>query len=174
MPNTAVVSVIDLELDDGIHVGTQGLMRAGRVLKQVRVASASCSDVSGATTPTLDRVMQGANNTLVLKFKGVNMSSHLVQGGGGRGFGQGMGSSGMMRMMPLVPGAVSPGIHRPPTKPEPQHRRLLDPQAGRNQHPAHLRGRRRQGKRHRHPGSYPGPPGARTPGTATGWPPIAT
>src|SRR5208282_3684892 len=30
VPNTAVVSVVDLELDDLIHVGTHGLIRAGR------------------------------------------------------------------------------------------------------------------------------------------------
>ena len=35
VPNTAVVSVIDLELDDGIHVGTQGLKRAGQRLARI-------------------------------------------------------------------------------------------------------------------------------------------
>ena len=35
VPNTAVVSVIDLELDDGIHVGTQGHKRAGQRLARV-------------------------------------------------------------------------------------------------------------------------------------------
>ena len=72
VPNTAVVSVIDLELDDGIHVGTQGLKRAGQRL--ARVALRELFGQLGATTPTLDRVTRGPNNTLVLKFKGVNMS----------------------------------------------------------------------------------------------------
>ena len=33
--DTAVVSVVDLELDDGIHVGTQGLKRAGQRLARI-------------------------------------------------------------------------------------------------------------------------------------------
>jgi sialate O-acetylesterase len=94
VPNTAVVSVIDLELDDGIHVGTQGLKRAGQRL--AKVALREQFGQLGATTPTLDRVTRGPNNTLVLKFKGVNMSTHLNPGGGGRGFGRGMSPSGMM------------------------------------------------------------------------------
>ena len=40
VPNTAVVSVIDLELDDGIHVGTQGLKRAGQRLARIAAARA--------------------------------------------------------------------------------------------------------------------------------------
>ena len=35
VPNTAVISVIDLELDDGIHVGTHGLKRLGHRLAQI-------------------------------------------------------------------------------------------------------------------------------------------
>jgi sialate O-acetylesterase len=104
VPNTAVVSVIDLELDDGIHVGTQGLKRAGQRL--ARVALREQFGQLGATTPTLDRVTRGANNTLVLRFKGVNMSSHLTRGGGGRGFGQGTFATGMAFS---GPGAPSPG-----------------------------------------------------------------
>ena len=57
VPNTAVVSVIDLELDDGIHVGTQGLKRAGQRL--ARIALRELFGQVGATTPTLDRVTQG-------------------------------------------------------------------------------------------------------------------
>jgi hypothetical protein len=68
--NTAVVSVIDLELDDLIHVGTQGLKRAGRRL--ARVAAHDLFGQSGGYTPTLDRVSRGPNNSLVVKFKGVN------------------------------------------------------------------------------------------------------
>ena len=96
MPNTAVVSVIDLELDDAIHVGTQGLKRAGQRL--ARVALRELFGQLGATTPTLDRVTRGPGNTLVLKFKGVNMSTEHPQGGvrGGRGMGSfGMTSGGI-------------------------------------------------------------------------------
>src|SRR5262249_10137440 len=50
VPNTAVVSVIDLELDDAIHVGTQGLKRAGQRL--ARVAARELFGQLGATTPT--------------------------------------------------------------------------------------------------------------------------
>ena len=49
VPNTAVVSVIDLELDDGIHVGTQGLKRAGQRL--ARIAQRELFGQVGATTP---------------------------------------------------------------------------------------------------------------------------
>src|SRR5262249_27187595 len=35
VPNTALISVIDLELDDAIHVGTQGLKRAGQRLARI-------------------------------------------------------------------------------------------------------------------------------------------
>jgi type 1 glutamine amidotransferase len=79
--NTAVVSVIDLELDDGIHVGTQGLKRAGQRL--ARIAQRELFGQVGATTPTLDRVTAGPNNTLVVKFKGVNMGAAGPSGMGG-------------------------------------------------------------------------------------------
>jgi sialate O-acetylesterase len=71
VPNTAVISVIDLELDDAIHVGTQGLKRAGHRL--ARMAERELFGQVGATTPTLDSVAKGPNNTLVVRFKGVNM-----------------------------------------------------------------------------------------------------
>lgn len=69
--NTAVVSAIDLELDDPIHVGTQGHKRLGRRLAQI--ALRELFGQIGASTPTFDKVMatQGA---LVVKFKGVNMN----------------------------------------------------------------------------------------------------
>ena len=73
VPNTAVVSVIDLELDDAIHVGTQGLKRAGHRL--ARIAQRELFGQLGGTTPTFDRVIRGANNTLVVKFKGVNLTA---------------------------------------------------------------------------------------------------
>ena len=93
VPNTAVVSVIDLELDDLIHVGTQGLKRAG--VRLARIAQRELFGQLGGTTPTYDRVIRGANNTLVVKFKGVN----LTPAGGGFGMGGfgmgGMGGGGM-------------------------------------------------------------------------------
>ena len=55
--DTAVISVIDLELDDGIHVGTQGLKRAGQRL--ARIAERELFGQVGATTPTFDRVSKG-------------------------------------------------------------------------------------------------------------------
>ena len=73
VPNTAVISVIDLELDDLIHVGTQGLKRAGQRL--ARIAQRELFGDVGATTPTLDRVTKGPHNSLVVRFKGVNMGS---------------------------------------------------------------------------------------------------
>ena len=80
VPNTAVVSVIDLELDDLIHVGTQGLKRTGpaagadrraRALRPGRRAPRRRSTASpaGRTTPC------------VVKFKGVNMRIGLRPGG---------------------------------------------------------------------------------------------
>ena len=103
VPNTAVVSVIDLELDDGIHVGTQGLKRAGQRL--ARIAQRELFGQIGATTPTFDRVSQGPHNTLVVKFKGVNMGSARPprMGGGGMMAGQMMGSGGMW----MSPGEMS-------------------------------------------------------------------
>ncbi len=73
VPNTAVISVIDLELDDLIHVGTQGLKRAGQRL--ARIAERELFGQVGASTPTFERVTKGSPNTLVVKFKGVNMGT---------------------------------------------------------------------------------------------------
>ena len=159
VPNTAVVSVIDLELDDAIHVGTQGLKRTGQRL--ARIAQRELFGQIGATTPTLDRVARGPNNTLVVKFKGVNMAARHGRIGRGRddgghgrhGHGHGSGADGM---------GGSDG-RRPPASLEPRrvrrarpearaaHRRVLDPQGRRHRHPADLRGRRRHGPRHRGP-----------------------
>lgn len=71
LANTAVISVIDLELDDAIHVGTQGLKRAGARL--AKIAQRQLFGQVGATTPTLDRVALGPNGTLEVKFRGVNV-----------------------------------------------------------------------------------------------------
>ncbi len=100
--NTGVVSVIDLELDDSIHVGTHGLKRAGARL--ARIAERELFGQIGASTPTLDRVSRGTNNTLIVKFKGINMRigtgamagmSTGRMGGMGGGMG-GMGGGGVM------------------------------------------------------------------------------
>jgi sialate O-acetylesterase len=104
VPNTAVVAVIDLELDDGIHVGTRGLKRAGRRL--ARVALRELFGQAGATTPTFDRVTKGAGNALVVKFKGVNITPEVPAGpgalpgfgAGGLGGMRGPGGQGMMSL----------------------------------------------------------------------------
>src|SRR5271166_3469841 len=96
VPNTAVVSVVDLELDDLIHVGTQGMKRAGARL--ARIAERELFGQVGATTPTLDRISRGTNNTLIVKFKGVNMrigTGAMAGMGGGRMGGMGAGMGGM-------------------------------------------------------------------------------
>ena len=85
--NTAVISVIDLELDDGIHIGTQGHKRAGNRLAQI--ALRELFGQVGATTPTFDRVTKGADHTLTVKFRGVNMNAVGPQFRGGMGMGQG-------------------------------------------------------------------------------------
>jgi sialate O-acetylesterase len=71
IPHTAVVSAIDLELDDFIHIGTPGLKRLGRRL--ARVALRQLYGQTGATTPNLDQVTKGPGPTLVVKFRGVNL-----------------------------------------------------------------------------------------------------
>jgi hypothetical protein len=70
VPNTAVVAAIDLELDDLIHVGTQGLKRLGHRL--ARIAQRELFGQAGATTPTFERVTRKPDNSLLVKFKGVN------------------------------------------------------------------------------------------------------
>jgi sialate O-acetylesterase len=94
VPNTAVVSVIDLELDDGIHVGTHGLKRAGQRL--ARIAQRELFGQAGAATPTFDRVTPGPNNTLAVKFKGVNMGPWRAGAMGGMGgFSRSMTAAGL-------------------------------------------------------------------------------
>src|SRR5262249_38053583 len=111
VPNTAVISVIDLELDDLIHVGTQGLKRAGQRL--ARIAERELFGEVGGTTPTLDRVNKGPNQTLMVKFKGVNMGNgpRGPVGAIGRPLGMGAGTiRGAGRMMPFNQAqAMSPG-----------------------------------------------------------------
>jgi type 1 glutamine amidotransferase len=97
IPNTAVVSVIDLELDDGIHVGTQGLKRVGQRL--ARIADRDLFGQVGATTPTLDRVSRGPGSTLAVKFKGVNMGAAIPARLAGQGM---MGGAGMTMGRPMM------------------------------------------------------------------------
>jgi type 1 glutamine amidotransferase len=110
--NTAVVSVIDLELDDGIHVGTQGLKRAGQRL--ARIAERELFGHVGATTPTFDHVSKGPHNTLAVKFKGVNMGAAAqprigrpaMMGGAGMPMGRPMMAMGGMGSSPGETGAI--------------------------------------------------------------------
>ena len=78
VPNAAVVASIDLELDDGIHVSTPGQKRLGRRL--ARIAERELFGQVGATTPTFDRANKGPRNTLVVKFKGVNIIPEMNAG----------------------------------------------------------------------------------------------
>ena len=167
VPGTAVVSVIDLELDDAIHVGTQGLKRTGQRL--AKIAQRELFGLVGATTPTLDRVSRGPNNTLLVKFKGVNVQPGM--GGMARG---GMGMGGMGQAMGMGMGAarthgrhdgrglrprLEPGrIRRAGTEARAARRRILDPQGRRHADPADLRGRRGHGPRHRRPQAERGGP----------------
>jgi sialate O-acetylesterase len=118
IPNTAVVSVVDLELDDGIHVGTHGLTRAGRRLAQI--AQRELFGRIGATTPTLERVTRGPHNSLVVKFKGVNMGTPgaMAMGGiasmnrgMGAGGGMGMGSAGSIGLNESAAIGLRPDRH---------------------------------------------------------------
>lgn len=68
--HTAVVATVDLELDDLIHVGTPGLKRLGKRL--ANIALREQFGQMGASTPSLDRVVRGPGNTLIVKFRGVN------------------------------------------------------------------------------------------------------
>ncbi len=101
--NTAVISVIDLELDDGIHVGTQGLKRAGQRL--ARIAERELFGQVGATTPTFERVTKGPHNTLTVKFNGVNMGPARSPVAGGLGGGM-RAMAGAMSASPGEPGAI--------------------------------------------------------------------
>jgi type 1 glutamine amidotransferase len=110
--DTAVVSVIDLELDDGIHVGTHGLKRAGERL--ARIAERELFGHVGATTPTFERVSKGPNNTLVVKFRGVNMgvaapprmAGQAMMGGAGMTMGRPMMGMGAIGSSPGETGGI--------------------------------------------------------------------
>ena len=170
VPNTAVVSVIDLELDDAIHVGTHGLKRAGQRL--ARIAQRELFGQLGAATPTLDRVSRGPHNTLIVKFKGVNMGYPQNAGLGrpvafgmggmasangaammgpsqGRGMGGGMGGMGggaMGRHGRQSRRDVGPG-----SEARAAHCRLLDPQGRRHAASPGFRGLPGHGSRYGDP-----------------------
>jgi sialate O-acetylesterase len=80
VPNTAVVAAVDLELDDGIHVGTNGHKRLGRRL--AHIALHELFGLPGGSTPTLDKVVKGPGNSLQVKIKGVNPADSRSQMGG--------------------------------------------------------------------------------------------
>jgi carbohydrate esterase-like sialic acid-specific acetylesterase len=73
IPHTAVVPAVDLEIDDGIHIGTQGQIRLGQRL--ARVALRELYGRPGASPLNLESVTKGPQNTLIVKFKGVNVES---------------------------------------------------------------------------------------------------
>lgn len=83
IPHTAVVPAIDLELDDAIHIGTQGLKRLGR-----RLAKVACSQLFGDTTVTKGPTLCGVSvedGQIRVAFEGVN--SNLSATGRITGFG---------------------------------------------------------------------------------------
>jgi sialate O-acetylesterase len=112
VPNTAVVTGIDLELDDGIHVGTQGTKRVGQRLAKVALRELFSQD--GASTPTFDRVNKGAGNTLLVKFKGVNIGPDVTMGpfmmGGMGGMAPAAGGGGFRQMPVSGPAANVVGL----------------------------------------------------------------
>ena len=132
-----------------IHVGTQGLKRAGQRL--AKIALRELFGQVGATTPTLDRVTRGPNNTLVVKFKGVNSASTWAAPArrDGRRHGPAMGGHGRAGMWAggTALGLALDGGRVRRARPEAgaAHRRVLDPQGRRLGDPPDLRGRRRQG-----------------------------
>lgn len=69
VPHTGVVASIDLELDDLIHIGTDGLKRLG--LRLARLAEREVYGRAGATTPTFEGVAKAPGGLLV-RFRGVN------------------------------------------------------------------------------------------------------
>ena len=75
IPHTAVVSVIDLELDDLIHVGTQGLKRVGRRLAKVADRNLF-GNKSLQLGPRLTKARLEGERTVRVEFESVNGSLH--------------------------------------------------------------------------------------------------
>ena len=86
IPHTAVVAAVDLELDDVIHIGTDGQKRLGRRLGLI--ALREFYGLPGATNPDFEKVTKGPDQTLIVKFKGVNMETRTGGPGGIRHFGE--------------------------------------------------------------------------------------
>jgi len=73
IPHTSVVPAVDLETDDAIHIGTQGQIRLGHRL--ARVALREVYGRPGGSALNLESVTKGPQQTLIVKFKGVNIES---------------------------------------------------------------------------------------------------
>ncbi len=71
IPHCALVPTVDLELDDPIHVGTQGLKRLGRRLAWV--ALHDLFDDPVGTSLRLRSVKKGEGNTIRVAFDGVDL-----------------------------------------------------------------------------------------------------
>jgi sialate O-acetylesterase len=84
--NVAVAPAIDLDLDDGIHIGTLGLKRLGK-----RFANIALREVYGQATPTPITLasVKLEGRTVKVTFDGVN-GSLVTPDPGGRVFGFGM------------------------------------------------------------------------------------
>ena len=111
VPNTAVVASVDLELDDGIHVGTQGQKRLG--MRLARVAERELFGLIGATTPTFERVNKRDDRTLVVKFKGVNRASGAngPPGASAFPFGPGANNRAVLASPGQAVGGLQPARH---------------------------------------------------------------
>ncbi len=96
--HTAVVPSIDLELDDPIHAGTQGLKRLGRRLAWV--ALNDLFDYPIGTPIDLDAVSRGEGNTIRVKFKGVDLGGTRPKEVVGQA-GQGPSSDPIVGLQPL-------------------------------------------------------------------------
>ena len=170
VPNTAVVSVIDLELDDAIHVGTQGLKRA-RAARWPGSPSASCSARSAQPLRRSTASPEAPHNTLIVKFKGVNMRIGTAPwpawardawvawapvwaawaGAWAAWAGHGRHGRGRSDVSRDGHGSKPGRAERARAEARAAHCRLLDPQGGRHADPLDLRGGRGQGPRHRGP-----------------------
>ncbi len=71
IPHCSMVPALDLELDDPIHVGTQGLKRLGRRLAWV--ALQDLFDYPVGTALRLRSVERGESNTIRVSFDGVDL-----------------------------------------------------------------------------------------------------
>ena len=85
LANTAMVSTVDLDLDDGVHIGTQGLRRLGR-----RLATLSRSVVYGdrvcKSGPQLSRIQVEGSHRDRVRIDYGNVNGRLVSQGRLSGF----------------------------------------------------------------------------------------